>query len=128
MLVIDAETIVVVSIGNDQVAHSEDNIVSRSLLQRTLIDAYGRGLALHQTHRSAIRAMHHDVGPLRQLIQHQGLFHRDQRSGTAQIVHQMIDEMLAHPLLWREYHPLAPDVIEHLRTCGPLLSFEAMVR
>jgi AMP nucleosidase len=43
-------------------------------------------------------------------------------------MHQMIQEMLAHPFLRSQKHPPAADRIEDLHPKRPLLSFEPMVR
>ena len=71
--------------------------------------------------------MHHDIGPFGERVEHEGLLHADQRGRAVQVVHQMVQEMLAHPLFRGEGHPRAPHRVEDLRTAAIVLSFDAMV-
>ena len=71
--------------------------------------------------------MHHDVRTPGEAVQVQCTLHREQGHGTTAVVHQEIDEVLAHPFLGGERHPAPAHRIEDLRTVRPVLSFEPVV-
>ena len=124
---IDAAAIVTEAVRNKQVTHLENNIVARSLFEGGLGDPHAWCLALDQRHRTAIGRMHHDVGSFRQFVQYERLLHSDQGSRAPQIMHQMVEEVLADPLLRCELHPLAADGIEDPFPIGIVPKFDAVV-
>ena len=124
---VDAAAIVPVAVGYKQIAHFENNVVPGGLFEGGLGDTHVRGLAFHHGNGPSVGSVNDDIRPLGELVQNERLLHRDQRSRAMEILHQMVEEVLAHPLLRGEEHPLAADGIEDPFTIGIVPKFDAVV-
>ena len=123
----DPATVVLDPIGDDEVVNLEHEVVAGRLLKDGLVHLDARSLAFHHRDRSPVTRMHHDVRPFRQLVQHQGAFNCDQRRRAAAIMHQVVDEVLAHPFLGRQCHPPTPDRVEDANPIGILFKFDTVI-
>ena len=72
-LKINGTAVVLHAIGDHQVAHFESHVVTRHLVEGSLIEVHFRRLALHQYRRMAGWLMYQDITSARELVQFQGI-------------------------------------------------------
>jgi hypothetical protein len=105
--------VVVEAVGDDEDGGPSGAVVARHLVKGLLRDVYARGLALrHQQRGAALAVVRHHVGAPRAAFVGKRLFDGNQAGGDAAIPNEILHEVLAHPFLGPQAHPLPAHRVE----------------
>lgn len=113
------------AVAHPQIRNPEGEIVARDLLKSGLAQRHGRGLAFHDKGRFSEAVIQHDIRTSAHCIQHKLLFDTYQGTGIPVIMHQKMQEVLAHPFFRCKEDVLFPDGIEYIsiRSLRPCLQY-----
>lgn len=102
------------SVADDEVVDVEQQVVCRDLGEDVGRDGDVGSLVFHNHPRPHLSAVEHGVGA--QMLAADGELHLvgKQRGRVAKVVDEVVDEVLAHPFLWREGNVAAAKRVENL--------------
>ncbi len=105
----------------------EHGIVTPHLIEGSLGDGHLWRLAFQQQQRKPLGIEHQRIGPLSPSVQLQTMFNGDAAGRIAEVMDQVIQEMLAHPFLRGCNNPFAAQGVEEEDGARLLLKFDPVV-
>ena len=89
------------------------HVVPRDLVEHHLRDFDLWRFAFHQNEYGTVIVKHNDVVALRDAVDFQDLFYVDERFWVILFLHQVMNDMLAHPFFRRQHDEFFSDFIEN---------------
>ncbi len=118
---VQAEAVVADAVGDGNVGGGEGEIVAECLVEDAGSEGYGGGLTLDEKPGVALAGINDNIEPLRATVEVDFFFEGDEPGGACLVADEVVDEMLAHPLLGGEGDETATDdVIDERRVALPL--------
>ena len=102
------------AVGEKKVWDVEHEVVARGLVEDFLSDGDAFLLAFYDDERADLCVIDYDVAAARHAVEGDGSFHLDEFERVAEVVVEVVDDVLAHPLLGREGHIAASNDVEDL--------------
>ena len=112
LVVVDAATVVLQSVAHHEVVYVQQQVVRRNLLEHLLRYLHRRRLVLHYHARLQVAVVQHAVGAQLLVADAEAHLVRHERGRVALVLYQIVDEVLAHPLLGRERYVAVAQNVE----------------
>lgn len=125
---IDVPEVVYVAVRDEQIRRTDHTVVATGLLDHVLRDGHRRRLAFGQQQWPSRPIIHHQIGPSPHTLIRERRLQRHQRGRTLQRLHQILGQMLPHPLFGRQAHPAPPQRIEQVHVPASTLQPERIGR
>ena len=112
LVVVDAAAVVLQSVAHHKVVYVQQQVVRRNLLEHLLRYLHRRRLVLHYHARLQVAVVQHAVGAQLLVADAEAHLVSHERGGVALVLYQIVDEVLAHPLLGRERYVAVAQNVE----------------
>ena len=112
LIVVDAAAVVLQSVAHDEVVYVQQQVVRRNLLEHLLRYLHRRRLVLHYHARLQVAVVEYAVGAQLLVADAEAHLVRHERGWVALVFYQVVDEVLAYPLLGRERYVAVAQNVE----------------
>ena len=115
------------TVGDHEIRYLEHRIITPCLVEGSLGDGHLWRLAFQQEEWSPLGVEDQGIGPLGPSVQREPVFNSDAAGRVTEVMHQVVQEMLAHPFLGRCGHPPSAKGVEEGNGARIVLKFDPMV-